>query len=100
MKTFEPGESITVRVAEQFELRLSVLATAGYQWQIGEKAPGLTVLESHFEAPTDDRIGGASQQIFRLRADRPSKSTLRLICTQAGETTPTQTLNVPVTVRG
>jgi predicted secreted protein len=100
MKTFKPGESIAVRVAEEFELCLPVLAAAGYEWQVVEKTTGLVVFESSFQVPTDARIGGASQQILRFRADRPGAFTLRLVCKRAWEEAPSETLNVQVSVQG
>lgn len=101
MKTFKPGESVTVRVAEEFELPpLPVLAAAGYEWQVAGEATGLTVLGSSFRAPPEDRIGGASQQILQFRADRPGTFTLRLVCKRPWEDAPSDTLTVQVTVQG
>jgi len=100
MKTFKPGESITVRPAEEFELGLEVQAASGYEWQVEEKATGLAVLGSSFEKPAKDRIGGASQQKIRLRADRAGRFDLHLVCKRAWEATPSETLTIEVAVQG
>ncbi|HSW63080.1 MAG TPA: protease inhibitor I42 family protein [Dissulfurispiraceae bacterium] len=99
MKTYNPGESIKVRVPEEFELHLSVQATSGYEWKVAEKATGLSVLGSSFKPPTDDRIGGASLQVLRLRADEPGTLTLRLVCKRAWDTTPSETLVLQITAQ-
>jgi len=100
MKTFKRGESITVRVAEEFELCLEVLAMSGYEWQVAEKPTGLTILGSSFSTLADDGIGAASQQILRLRADQSGALNLRLVCKRAWDATPSETLTMHVTVRG
>jgi predicted secreted protein len=100
MKTFKPGESPTVRLAEEFELCLQVLGASGYEWQIADKPSGLAMLGSSFKTSADIGIGGASQQTLRLRADAPGTHLLRLVCKRAWDTTPSETLAVQVTVQG
>jgi hypothetical protein len=106
MKTFKEGDSITVRVAEEFELSLLVLGAAGYQWEIAETAPGLAFLGSRGgqeeEGSGTERgpIGGEFPQRLRFRADRPGTFTAHLVCRRAfGDTTPIKDLTVQVTAR-
>jgi predicted secreted protein len=97
MKTFQRGESIKVRLGEEFELYLEVLAASGYEWQVPEKTPGLSVLGSHFKAPGTNQIGGASEQIFRLRIDHVGSHALHLVCKRPWDTTPSESLTVEIT---
>jgi len=98
MKTFKQGEPINVRLNEEFGLCLQALGAAGYEWQVLEKSPGLAVLESSFSPSTEGQIGGPSQQTLRFRGDQPGSHQLRLVCKRTWDTTPGQTLTVPVTV--
>jgi len=100
MKTFKRGESIVVREGEEFELALDVQAASGYEWQVAEKAPGLTVLGSTFAEPAKDRIGGASQQRIRFRAEQPGTAGLHLVSKRAWEAAPSESLTVQVAVQG
>lgn len=99
MKTFKPDESITVQVHEEFELCLPVLASAGYEWQVSEQTSGLAVLGSSFRAPANSQVGGASQQILRLRADQVGTHSLPLVSKRPWDSTPSKTHSVRITVQ-
>jgi predicted secreted protein len=100
MKTFKSGESIEVRVAEEFEVCLTVLAVSGYKWEVAEKTTKLAFLGSSIRALEEDKIGGASQQTLQFRAEQPGTFDLHLVCKREWDTTPSETLTMQVTVHG
>ncbi len=100
MKTFKPDETISVRVAEEFELCLPALAAAGYEWRVAGKTAELTFLKSSFRPPAKDQIGGESVQRLRLRADRPGTFLLHLVYQRQWDAAPSATREVQITVQG
>ena len=100
MKTFKPGETIEVRVAEEFKVDLTVLAVSGYKWEVAEKTTKLAFLGSSIKVLEEDKIGGASQQILRFRAKQPGTFDLHLVCKREWDASPSETLTMPAIVHG
>jgi predicted secreted protein len=103
MKTFRPGESITVRAAEEFELSVPGLGAAGYEWKPAEATPGLTFLGSfggEAREESTERVGGEFPERLRFRADRAGTFSVHLVCRRSfGDTTPVRDLTVQVVAR-
>ena len=95
MKTFGPDELIRVRVGEEFELSLNVLAASGYEWHVAEANPGIEVLGTSFTT-TGGGIGGESRQTFRLRAQQPGTRRLLMLCKRPWDSHQTDSRTVTV----
>jgi predicted secreted protein len=72
---------LTLRVGEEHELRLTGLATAGYQWSCDEEgtrdALAVSKLPGARDRPDPSDVGTSADEVFRITALRPGAATLR-----------------------
>lgn len=73
---------LTLRVGEEHEVRLSGLATAGYNWSCGVEGEQDVLAVSKLSSLRRDRpdpsnVGTSADEIFRITALRPGTATLR-----------------------
>lgn len=98
MKGCKSDEAVSVRVNEEFETALNVLAVSGYEWQVAEADAGLELLGSSIK-PRRDSVGGEARQTLRFRARQAGTLRMRLVCKRPWDSSPSETRTVTVTVK-
>lgn len=66
----ETGQSIKVRVGEEFEIRLKSNPTTGYSWTMREPPDEAVVVitDKAFIAPGSGRLGAPGEELWKLKA--------------------------------
>lgn len=77
-------QSAALKVAQTIEVRLRSQAGTGYSWRLasGTDASGIVREQGHrteTEAAEDNRMGGATWEVFTLRAAQPGDATVEYV---------------------
>lgn len=75
------AQHVTMRVGEEHEIRLSGLATAGYQWRwdVEGDREAIEVTKSWgSHSGHGESVGTSADEIFTVAARRPGRAQLRL----------------------
>ena len=91
-------QQITTKTGEEFEVRLTAAATAGYRWQIQDLPEGIRLETPTPDVIPGDRPGAPAIEIFRFRAEKPGDYSITFVHKRSWETTVASTQTVKVSV--
>ena len=83
-------------VEEPVVISIEETPTTGYQWEVVDTPPEVTVDESRFEPPTSEAPGAAGRRVITVRATTPGEHRLRIQRRRAWEPAAAETLEVVV----
>ena len=70
--------TISVRVGEEFVIRLASNPTTGFEWSVTETAPEVRLVSKRYDAPSEQIPGRGGHQEFRFEARSKGRSTIEL----------------------
>jgi predicted secreted protein len=74
------GKQVHLRTGDMIEIELSGPGATGYSWYLDELPAGITVISQITQADREKgRVGGPVSYIWRLRADKPGTSEVRVL---------------------
>lgn len=98
------SEQRTVKVGEQFDVKLDANATTGYAWEVADLDEGKVrlVSDNYLEGNTSGQVVGAGgQSVLRFEALAQGQTRIKLVYRRAWETgvEPIKTYTVELTVQ-
>jgi len=77
-------QSVALKVGQTVELRLRSQAGTGYAWRLASSADSLVVAQhsmhtTDVDAASGKRVGGATWDVFTLRAAQPGDATVEYV---------------------
>jgi predicted secreted protein len=96
----DPSTPITVKVGQDFDIRLAANPTTGYSWRVGQTVPALAQqISARYVAPKTDKVGAGGTAVVRFEATKRGTGGLALAYVGPGTDAPTaRTVTFQLTV--
>lgn len=87
------------QVGLPFAIELKSGPSTGYQWQLVSVPEGIELLGSEYQPVPDAQIGDPATQVFRLRASKAGRYSLRFVLKRRWEQEPIRETVIDVDVK-
>ena len=76
----DTGKEVRLKTGDMIEIELSGPGATGYSWYLDDVPAGIMLVSQTTQADREKgRVGGPVSYIFRLRADKPGISEIRIL---------------------